>query len=58
LQSVHAWHPKNGVIDLRSRFELDDTDGVSDLLTVYSGNYAFQFSRPELFVAYYFLPTP
>ncbi|MBI5825397.1 MAG: hypothetical protein HZB18_15320 [Chloroflexi bacterium] len=50
--------PKNGVIDLRSRFELDDTDGVSDLLTVYSGNYAFQFSRPELFVAYYFLPTP
>lgn len=50
--------PRNGVIDLRSRFELDDTDGVSDLLTVYSGNYAFQFSRPELFVAYYFLPTP
>lgn len=48
--------PKNGVIDLRSRFELDDTDNTADYLTVYSGDYSFQYSRPELFAAYYFEP--
>jgi hypothetical protein len=50
--------PKSGAIDLRSRFELDDTNNTADLLTVYTGNYTFLYSRPELFAAYYFEPAP
>ena len=48
--------PKSGVIDLRSRFANSDTNNTADLLNIYSGNYAFKYGRPQLFVSYYFLP--
>ena len=48
--------PKSGVFDLRSRFANSDTNNTADLLNIYTGNYAFKYARPQLFVSYYFLP--
>lgn len=54
--------PRNGgVIELRSRFEVADNNNVADAISFYSGNWCGTgclYGRPQLVVAYYFLPAP
>lgn len=56
LTAIDQFPRNGGVIELRSRFELSVNDNSADTLNVYTGNWAYQTSRPHLVVAYYFLP--
>ena len=55
--SINLFPKGGGFINMRSRFATQDTNNTADQLTVYTGDYSYQYSKPQLFVAYFFEPV-